>query len=187
MNLSILDYIIIVIVITPFVTGLFKGFMRMLFGLSGMVGGVVLSIVFTRPIGVFLSNLLGFSDLFIGKLLAFILIFLLCGILGSVGGWFARKMMETVKLGLVDRFFGGVFGFFQGTIVVCVLLTICYLLPFSRPWLEESKLGTELVRGVVIAADVLPYDWREYLSPARWIGQSREMILEVLEDDRPLS
>jgi len=183
MTLSILDYILIAVLAVPFILGLFKGFVRMLFGLFGMFGGIVLSIVFARPAGVLIGDNLGFSDIFLGKLLAFILIFVGCGLLGSVGGFIVRKLVKTMKMGLLDRAFGGIFGFLQGVLVVSVLLLVSYLLPVSRPWLDESKFGIQIVRTTVNAANKLPKDWKEYLAPERWIGQSRKMILDVLEDE----
>ena len=179
--LNALDYIILIILAIPLVTGLFKGLIRMVFGLVGLIGGVVLSIVFTRPLGILIGDLLGVSDLFIGKLIAFILIFIICGSFGMLGGWLARKMIETANLGFVDRLLGGVLGLVQGGITVGFIITICYLMPVSQAWVEESMVASRVTRYTVEFGEMLPDDWSEYLSPARWVGESRSQILDVLE------
>lgn len=179
--MNALDYTIIIILAVPFMTGVFKGFMRMLFGVLGVVGGFVLSIVFARPAGVFLGEHLGFDDPFIGKLLAFILIFFGCGVLGVLGGWLARKIMVSANMGFLDRLFGGVLGMLQGAVVCAVVLTVAYLLPSTQPWVDASVIGSNTVALTHTIGDKLPADWTVYLSPTRWIGESRSKILEVLE------
>lgn len=156
----------------------------MVFGLFGLFGGVVLSIVFTRPVGFFIGDLIGVEDMHVGKMLAFILIFLVCGISGMLGGWLARKMIETANLGFVDRLLGGLLGLFQGMVIITVIIIICYLLPMAQPWLAESTVGLTLVNTAVTGAKYLPEDWQEYLSPDRWVGQSRSQVLDVLTDPK---
>ncbi len=164
-------------------TGLFKGFIRTIFGLTGMLSGVVFSIVFSRPLGLQLGKLLGFTDYFAGKLIAFILIFMVCGFLGYLGGLLMRRLFAVANLGLVDRLLGGALGFCQGGVVAGVILIIVYLVPSARPWLDESRYSKIVVFQTVRLAHELPQDWTDYLSPERWIGASRERILEVLKPD----
>jgi len=180
--LNALDYFIIIILAVPFVTGFFKGFIRMVFSLLGLFGGFVLSIVFARPFGVFIGERLGFEDVFVGKVMAFLLIVITCAILGILGGWFARKLMESANLGFADRCLGGALGFLQGTVIVTVILILVYLIPATHQWADDSLLASGFTRMVVTAGQRLPSEWREYLMPERWLGESRYKILKVLNE-----
>jgi len=178
-----LDYIVIGVLTIPIITGFIKGFMRMIMGLIGLIGGISLSIVFARPLGVIIGQQIGSTDLFFGKIISFLLIFLGCAFLGFAAGWLLRKMISMANLDLFDRLLGGVLGFVQGTVIASVILIVIYLLPITNPWLMDSLFCKELVLRTTQAFQLLPDDWESYLSPYRWIGESRENILEVLKED----
>lgn len=167
----------------PTVTGLFRGFIRTVFGLLGMISGVVFSIAFARPLGMHLARLLGFTDYFVGKILAFILIFIASAVIGYFGGRLIKHLFSAANLGWVDRILGGLLGLIQGSVVGAVILIIVYLVPTSKPWLEKSVFCRTAAETVVQTAHRLPRDWMDYLAPERWIGASREKILEVLKLD----
>lgn len=75
--MNTLDYFIVCILVAPTVTGIFKGFIRTVLGLLGIIGGIVLSMAFARPLGVAIGQFFGAKDFFVGKLLSFIIIFFL--------------------------------------------------------------------------------------------------------------
>ena len=94
-----------------------------------------------------------------------------------------RRLFATTNLGIIDRLLGGALGFCQGGVVAGVILIIVYLVPGARPWLDESRYSKIVVLQTVRLAHELPQDWTDYLSPERWIGASRERILDVLKPD----
>ena len=178
--MNVLDYVIIILLAIPVMYGVFKGFMRIMFSVLGVVSGFVLSIVFARPLGVSVDQHIGVGDMFLSKLLAFIIIFLSCGMLGMLTGWLARKIMVSANLGLIDRLVGGILGFIQGALVSAALLITGYLLPVMRPWVDGSVIGSAAITTTVKIGENMPPDWAEYFSPARWLGESRSKILGVI-------
>lgn len=185
MKFNVLDIVIIGVLVIPAITGLFKGMVRTVFGLMGLVGGVLLSIVFARPLGLQIGNLLGITDYFIGKLAAFILIFLASALIGYFGGIAFKRLFSAANLGWLDRLLGGLLGLGQGIVIATAILIVIYLIPGTRPWLNESTFSKASARIVVETVNRLPDDWTDYLSPERWIGVSRQKILEVLTPDAP--
>lgn len=185
MKFNVLDIVIIGVLVIPAITGLFKGMLRTVFGLVGLVGGVLLSIVFARPLGLQIANLLGFTDYFVGKLAAFILIFLASALIGYLGGIAFKRLFSAANLGWLDRLLGGLLGLAQGAVIATAILIVIYLIPGTRPWLGSSAFCKPAAQIVVQAAHRLPEDWTDYLSPERWIGVSRQKILEVLAPDAP--
>lgn len=185
MKFNVLDIVIIGVLVIPAITGLFKGMVRTVFGLMGLVGGVLLSIVFARPLGLQIGNLLGFTDYFAGKLTAFILIFLASALIGYFGGITFKRLFSAANLGWLDRLLGGLLGLGQGIVIATAILIVIYLIPGTRSWLSDSAFCKPAAQAVVQTAHRLPDDWTDYLSPERWIGVSRQKILEVLTPDNP--
>jgi membrane protein required for colicin V production len=181
--------VVLLILVIPAVTGLCKGFVRTVFGLLGMVGGIVLSIAFARPLGIYFSSLIGASDHFVGTIVAFIVIFFVCGVCGFLLAWLLRRMIRLANLGFLDRLAGGALGFLQGSAIAGVILIVLYLMPSSHSWIEESLISKKIVNISVAAIHSLPEEWTEYFSPKRWIGYSSSDIPEFLrqepDDDTP--
>lgn len=157
--------------------------MRTVFGLLGMLGGIVLSIAFARPLGVYLGQFFNVMDFFIGKLLSFILIFTFCTLFGYLTAILMHRMIAFVNLGFLNRILGGCLGFFQGMTATGVILTAIYLIPASKPWIDNSFLSKNVVYEASMIAKSLPDEWMDYILPERWIGVSRENILNALQDD----
>ncbi|MBN1297511.1 CvpA family protein [bacterium] len=178
--MNALDYILLIVTGLPGITGLFKGFIRMAFGLAGVVGGIVLSIAFVRPLGDWMDGRFGLSEPFLARLMAFTAIFLLSTVCGILGGRLARKLLETANLGMADRLLGWLMGIIQGAVIAGVALMVLSVLPVTRPWVETSMTGSALVTGVHWMVHRLPGDWHDYFSPQRWIGESRSAIIDTL-------
>jgi uncharacterized membrane protein required for colicin V production len=149
-----------------------------------MLGGIVLSIVFARPLGVYISQMFNATDYFIGKLISFIMIFIFCSLTGFLMAIVVHRMITFVNLGFLNRLLGGCLGLFQGMALAGVILTAIYLIPSSKPWIDDSFLSKRIVYGATIVAKTLPDDWMDYILPERWIGVSRENILNVLQDNK---
>ena len=142
-----------------------------------------MSIVFARPLGTFFSNLIGVSNHLIGTIIAFVIIFFCCGALGFLGAWLLHRMIRLANLGFLDRLMGGILGILQGSAIAGVILIVLYLIPTSNEWIENSLLAKQIVNITVSATSALPEDWKDYLAPQRWIGNSHVSMQENLHQE----
>jgi len=90
--------------------GLIRGFLKEIFALIGIVGGVFVASRIANDIGTFLANILKIQNeqtiVLIGFLVSFIGFWLLAYILGIV----FSKISSLSGLGVFDRIFGFIFG-----------------------------------------------------------------------------
>ncbi len=180
--MNTLDYFIVCILAAPTVTGIFKGFIRTVLGLLGIIGGIVLSMAFARPLGVAIGQFFGAKDFFVGKLLSFIIIFSLTSLAGFILAALMHRIVSLANLSFLNRLLGGLLGLVQGLAISGAILTIVYLIPSTRPWIDNSSVSLKIVNGAAATVNVLPDEWIDYLLPERWIGSSRQNILNVLKD-----
>ena len=185
--MNTLDYFIVCILLAPTITGLFKGFIRTVVGLLGIIGGIVLSMVFSRPLGVAIGQFFGAKDFFAGKILSFIIIFSLTSLAGFILAALMHRIVSLANLGFLNRLLGGLLGLLQGLAITGAILTIVTMIPSTKPWIDNSLVSLKIVDGAVATANFLPDEWADYVLPERWIGSSRKNLLDVLKDDEEAS
>ncbi|MBN1551629.1 CvpA family protein [bacterium] len=177
------DIIIFIVIIIPAVFGVIKGFFRLVFGLIGTILGFGLAIVFSRPFGDFIAQLLKFKHTFSGRLTAFFLIFLSCWILGIATGYLMKKLFASLKLGWLDRIVGGMIGALKGFILVAFICIVIVVVPSFEPVFESSQLAKPIINGTSMMVSYLPDTWQNYLDPHRWIGKAEEGQKKPLNPD----
>jgi membrane protein required for colicin V production len=183
-EITLLDWIVLIILAVPAVIGIFKGFFRIAFRFMGILFGFGLGIVFSRPFGNFLKEIFNFDYYFTGRLTAFIVIFTGCWFAGFFLGHLFRKIMQAIKMGWFDRCMGFFLGLFEGAGLVVVICIVLVLIPSFQSILLESRLTLPLVRGTVTGVSYLPDPWKHYLDPHRWIGQCKEKMIQVYQQDQ---
>ncbi len=183
-TLTIVDYAAIAFIAFPTIMGIFKGFFQLLFRLLGTVAGLSLAIVFTRPVGDLLKELLNIKDSFTSRVVACILIYFSCWIAGILIGFLIKKFFSTIKLGWMDRLFGAFLGFFEGLVMTVVFCVIMMLIPDLKAAIVRSKLVYPAVNVTVAVVEKLPHSWQRYLDPQRWIGIYKKRVLDMYRTDR---
>jgi membrane protein required for colicin V production len=114
-----LDVILIIFLIASFVFGLWQGFIRALLSVVGMVVGVILASNFYPS----LAKVLGFiSNPEIANIVAFAIILVAVMIVFMIIAALLRSLLETIKLGCIDRIAGGVLGVVVGALFISALL-----------------------------------------------------------------
>ncbi|GAC1343566.1 MAG: hypothetical protein NVS2B9_03810 [Myxococcales bacterium] len=115
--------------------GLFRGLLRQLFGLGGLVGGIVAARVLAEPLGVHLGPLAGLTAPVATAACAFAL-FVIFGIFAHTLGGLAHDRLGTFT-GVVDKMGGAVAGLAKGLLVVWAIATLFGLLHQRAPELER--------------------------------------------------
>lgn len=150
--MNFFDIAIIIIVSFCLILGLFKGLIREVAGIIGVIAGFYGAYTYYGIIGPVFSRWI--SNAAYQNMIAFFLLFcvILMGI--SMISILIRKFLNLVFLGWVDRLFGLVFGASKGILIVSVLfIMITTFLPGNSTILENSIFApyvAQISKGVTI-------------------------------------
>lgn len=133
------DIIVLAIIATLTIIGIWKGFLKQFFGFLGLVAGYILAMWFYQPCSKFLTGIHPGT----ARVISFIAIFLACMLLTHLMGWLVLRFFPVSKLGFSSRIEGGFLGFVKGCVVVAlsVMLITAYLPGDARLFKNSSTIG----------------------------------------------
>jgi membrane protein required for colicin V production len=134
-----LDWFLIVVGVVCLGRGILRGAVSQLFGIAGVIGGVLLAAHSYESVARQLSNL--FPGLPGAAAISFIVIFLLTWFCIGVGGYWTGKLLRRTGLGFLDRLIGGVVGMAKALVLAMVVIALLtFLLAPKSPLLVQSTL-----------------------------------------------
>jgi membrane protein required for colicin V production len=131
------DIVVGVILAYSLIRGLFRGLVKEVSSIIGVLGGFLAAYSFYGILAVYLSGVI--SNSAYRNLLAFLIIFCAMVVLVNVLAVIIKYLMKIVFLGWLDRLGGVVFGFIKGALIVAVLfLALTAFLPKGTPLIKDS-------------------------------------------------
>lgn len=115
-----LDLVIIVITILLGLLGLWRGAIKAVFGIAGLIGGIALAGHYYLP----LASILSSGEAIWSRIAAYAIILVATLIVASVIGWFVARLVHIVMLGWVDRLIGFILGAAIGSMLCAAVLAI---------------------------------------------------------------
>ena len=134
------DILIIVVLGYSLVRGLFRGLVKEVSSVIGVLGGFYAAYTYYKVLAGLLTGLI--HDTAYLNILSFLIIF--CGVLIIVGvlGVIIKYLLNIAFLGWVDRFGGVVFGVLKGILIVSILfITLTAFLPKGSAFIKNSELA----------------------------------------------
>jgi membrane protein required for colicin V production len=153
-NLTIVDWIILVILLGSVLGGIVQGFFRSAFSLGGLVLGLVVAAWNYLRVAVFLRTWLRSDEA--ANAIAFILIAIAVAALTSAIGIVLSRVFRKIGLGCLDSLAGALFGLFQGMLLVTVFLLVTVAFFPETEWLTRSRLPKYFFGVLHVSADVSP-------------------------------
>jgi membrane protein required for colicin V production len=136
--MTLVDWAIVVVMVLAVLGGLSQGFFRSVFALGGLLVGLVLAAWNYGIIAKLLLHLVRVEA--VADAIGFLLIALIVMGLAAAAGKILFKIFHHIGLGCLDRLAGAAFGFFQGALLVTlVILTALAFFPKAH-WLSDAKL-----------------------------------------------
>ena len=134
-NVSLLDIVSIALILFLGIKGLFRGFVKEVFGLIGIIGGIYVASRFAQSVGEYLDvNFLHLTNkgsiYLIGFIAALIVFWLFASFLGMLLG----KLVTSSGLNVVDR----ILGFFAGAAKIFLIFSIIIHVISSIPVFKTS-------------------------------------------------
>lgn len=136
--MTLVDWAVVIIMVAAVIAGMVQGFFRSICSLGGLIVGLAVAAWnYDRLAGVFLPIV---RIPAIANTIAFLLIALVVmALIGLIGNLLA-KALKMIGLGWLDGIAGGVFGFFQGVVLVVVFILVIVAFFPQEQWLAESTL-----------------------------------------------
>jgi len=164
MQLTTLDYFAIGILVVSAVVGLWRGFFREVIALVAWFAAAWLAYHFcnylaTEWLSAFIPN--EAARLASAFLLIFVAVLITAGLLARA----FQSLLSSAGLTLVDRFFGLIFGFVRGALVLVVLSTLGALTGAqqTKAW-QASAIRPVLEQGAGLIRSWLPENWAKQLN-----------------------
>ncbi len=109
-SLNIFDVVVLSLTVLLGLKGLFSGFVKEVFSLVGLVGGIFVSSRFAVQLGELIAPLLALENKHTISLIGFVLGFIGFWIIAYVIGTFINKLFQLSGLSTIDRILGCAFG-----------------------------------------------------------------------------
>jgi len=156
--LNFVDYILIAIVGLSMVLSLWRGFVREIISLIGLVAAFLVASRLSGRTGDFLgqwiTNPTG-ADI-AGFALIFIIVMIVVGLVGAI----IRRLVDMAALTATDRTLGVFFGAARGMLLIslCFLVYTSYAKP-DAPWLKQSQLTPYAIELGNMLGGLIPQDY----------------------------
>ena len=138
------DVFIIIVLGYSIVRGLFRGLVKEVSSIIGVLGGFYAAYSYYPMVAKLLSGLI--EDPSYLNILSFLIIFCSILIIISILGVVIKYLLNVAFLGWIDRFCGVVFGLIKGVLIVTVLFIILTtFLPKGAPLIKKSILAPHVI------------------------------------------
>lgn len=154
-----LDIVVIGVVGLTTAFGLWKGMIRQIVTLAGVIVGYIISLKLYGSI----ANILPKSiEPGVAKVIGFVLIFGVCIVVALILGAIVGKFFKIAGLGWANRLGGGLIGFLKGFVIVAIIVVVLIaFLPSDSTFLDNSVTLPYVLSGIRIMGDIMPLDIRE--------------------------
>jgi len=140
------DYVLIAIVGLSMVLSLWRGFVREIISLIGLVVAFMVASRTSAMFGDFLGHWLPKGT--ISDIAGFVLIFVIIMVVVGLSGVIIRKLVDVAQLTATDRTLGIFFGLARGVLLIALsfLIFTSYDPQHRQPWLRESLLSPYAIK-----------------------------------------
>ncbi len=133
-----LDYAILILTGIGALLGLYKGFIKQLAALTGLIIGLLLAKALYVPLAEKMNTFLG-QSLTVAQIIAFILIWLAVPLAFTLIGALLSKLMEAVSLGFINRLLGMGLGILKYVLIVSLAINLLEFFDSSNVLINESR------------------------------------------------
>jgi membrane protein required for colicin V production len=136
--MTLVDWAIVFVMVLSVFGGLTQGFFRSVFALGGLLLGLALAAWNYGLIAKLFLPMVHIEA--VADTIGFLLIALVVMGLAGVAGQILSKVFHRMGLGCLDRLAGAAFGFFQGALLVTLVILAALAFFPKAQWLSEAKL-----------------------------------------------
>ena len=153
-----LDWFLILVLALSTLAALWRGIIRVLLSLLGLIVGIVAAASYYVPLARVLAQ---YIPLPITQVTAFLLLLAGVTIVFSLLASFLRRTAHAVGLGPFDRLLGGVFGFARGCLLGSVAMMALAAFAPSSGSIRASQLAPYFLAGAHAVSFIVPENFEQ--------------------------
>lgn len=150
-----LDILLAIPLVYGLIMGCKRGFVKEIIGLVAVVIGIYIAKFVASAFSLFLQSSFGVSERVAAPLSYFLVVAIVVGGLYLLA-WMLTKILKAMKLGTVNRIFGGLFGLLKFALIVSAILNFVMILDNFVPIKDKPAVRNSLlyspIEGVMIHA-----------------------------------
>jgi membrane protein required for colicin V production len=151
-----LDIVIIIVTLLLGMLGLWRGAIKTVFSIIGLIGGIALAGHYYLP----LASILSPSGAIWSRIAAYAIILIGVLVIASVIGWFVARLVHIVMLGWLDRLLGFILGAgIGGMLCAAVLAIVSKYLPVTEEPISRSVMARLLMEQFPLLLALLPEEF----------------------------
>ena len=156
MNFNLLDWIVLLILLTSVVLSAIKGFVREILGILSLLLAFLFGAWFYRAAAVPFKEVVKTEN--IALFLGFVIVFLGTLLVGAFAIWVARKLIKFAQIQWFDRTLGAAFGFIRGWLLGSIVFLALTSFELQVERVRSSQLAPYFLPGSRIIALATPRD-----------------------------
>ncbi|WP_198304839.1 CvpA family protein [Arcobacter vandammei] len=137
-DFSLFDLIIIAITLLLGLKGLFRGFIKEVFGLLGIVGAIFVASRISKELGDLIAPILVLENEATIKLIGFVAALVIVWLIIYSAGVVVSKIFSASGLGAIDRIFGFIFGALKIFLIFAVIAYALYQVASFKKVIDEK-------------------------------------------------
>ena len=157
--MGLVDWGIVVVMVLAVLGGFTQGFFRAVCGLGGLLLGLAIAAWNYGRIAKLILPMVRIEA--VANAIGFLLIALLVMALAGLAGKILSKTIHSIGLGCLDRLAGAAFGFFQGALLVTLVILVTVAFFPRAHWLTEARLPRLFFGACHLSTDVGPHELAE--------------------------
>ena len=130
--MSYFDIFVFVLIALYTIRGIYRGFINELVIILSVATAFVFAFAYLDFVVKFVNTYISFIPLYVIRILTFIIAFSAIHITLRIVGSLLNKMIKMVFMQPMNRFIGGLLGFFKGSLTLSILILFVSVLPYSN-------------------------------------------------------
>ncbi|MDN5059245.1 CvpA family protein [Aliarcobacter butzleri] len=137
-NIAIFDLVIITITLLLGLKGLFRGIIKEIFGIIGIIGAIFVASRISTQTGELIAPVLVLENQATIKLIGFVIALVIVWLIAYSAGVVVSKIFSASGLGIIDRFFGFLFGMAKIFLIFSVIAYSLYQVNSFKKVIDEQ-------------------------------------------------
>ena len=138
------DIVIIAVILILGLIGLWRGATKTIFGIAGLVGGIILASHWYKE----LASLISPEKEIWASIVAFLIILITVLVLSAIASQLIKQLLNAVLLGWLDRGIGFALGVIIGLALCTLFVVVLSKIPGTGAFLSRSVLASFLIEQV---------------------------------------
>ena len=178
------DMVIIGITVVLGLKGLFRGFIKEVFGLVGIVGGIFIASRMAETTGNMIKPMIGLENEATISVVGFVVTLIGFWIAVYIAGLILSKVTEMSGLGVVDRTLGFLFGTGKIFLIISIIVYALYQIQSFKSTMDEKFKGSLVFPLLVDTGSyIIKLDTSKFTGgDKKEVEQTKESINKTMND-----